>query len=54
MTNLCRQGSSFRAAARNRPAKPLAREREETRSRMARSLVNELALRAGIFRGGSR
>jgi hypothetical protein len=45
---------SFRAAARNRPVKPLAHEREETRSKMTRSLVHELALRAGIVRGGSR
>jgi hypothetical protein len=29
-------------------------QREEARSKMTRSLVNEFALRAEIFRGGSR
>ena len=41
---------SFRAAARNPPAKPLALMREETRSKMTRSPVDEFALRAEILR----
>jgi hypothetical protein len=47
------QASSCRAAARYPPAEPLARECEETRSKLACSLVNEFALRAAISRGGS-
>ena len=36
------------------PGEAARAEREETRSKLARSLVNEFTLRAGIFRGGSR
>jgi hypothetical protein len=36
------------------PGKPLALMREEIRSQMVRALMNEFALRAEIFRGGSR
>ncbi len=36
------------------PGEAARAEREESRSAMIRSLVNEFALRAGIFRGGSR
>jgi hypothetical protein len=35
------------------PGEPLALMREETRSKLERSLINEFALRAGIPRGGS-